>query len=442
CSRLDAKRRAHVDDISYDIQEGSKDGDVCVVTTKKMEVSQWIRHLHLGFPLTSVDLCSSQRLKITRRSSQGLSNPFRNCSLRVPSKVLQVLESIRGQFFNGHDVGSNKATWVKWNSVLADKKHGGLGVSSLYALNRGLILKWVWKFLTQKESLWMKVITAIHRVNGNLYSEFKMGGRSCWLSIVNEIRVLQIKGTEKEVTVSSKLNDLNLECSFCRTVRGGIEEEQLNILSEIVRSINLVPMYDRWVWSLENSGKFTVVSTRKLIDGVRLPKTSDMTRWVKCVPIIVNILAWKIRSDALPTRINISRRGIDIQSISRPICDHGAKTSDHLFFKCNMVREIGRKIARWWNINFEEVNSYEDWKTWIVSCRMDTKLKHMFEGIWYSLWWYVWNYRNKLLFDDKIPMKAVIFDNVISSSFYWCKSRCKASFAWNDWLKNPYLISL
>nr|GEW13194.1 RNA-directed DNA polymerase, eukaryota [Tanacetum cinerariifolium] len=184
---------------------------------------------------------------------------------RVPSKVLQVLESIRGQFFNGHDMGSNKATWVKWNSVLTDKNHGGLGVSSLYALNRGLILKWVWKFLTQKESLWMKIITAIHGVNGNLYSECKMGGRSCWLSIVNEIRVLQIKGVdifeflkqrlgngdmikfwldnwyeggilknilprlyalenEKEVTVSSKLNDLNLECSFRRTVRGvGVE---------------------------------------------------------------------------------------------------------------------------------------------------------------------------------------------------------------------------
>nr|GEX43714.1 RNA-directed DNA polymerase, eukaryota [Tanacetum cinerariifolium] len=133
---------------------------------------------------------------------------------KVPLKVLQVLESIRGQFFNGHDMGSNKATWVKWNSVLTDINHGGLGVSSLYALNRGLMLKWVCKFLTQKESLWTKVIIAIHGVNG------------------------------------------------------GIEEEQLNILSEIVRSINLVPMYDRWVWSLENSGEFTVASTRKLIDEI------------------------------------------------------------------------------------------------------------------------------------------------------------------------------
>nr|GEX58686.1 RNA-directed DNA polymerase, eukaryota [Tanacetum cinerariifolium] len=51
-----------------------------------------------------------------------------------------------------------------------------------------------------------------------------------------------------------------------------------------------------------------MASTRKLIDEVRLPKISDMTRWEKCVPIKVNILAWKIRSDALPTQINISRR--------------------------------------------------------------------------------------------------------------------------------------
>ncbi|GKC60405.1 RNA-directed DNA polymerase, eukaryota, partial [Tanacetum coccineum] len=185
---------------------------------------------------------------------------------KVPSKVLQVLESIRGQFFNGHDVGSNKATWVKWNSVLTDKKHGGLGVSSLYALNRGLMLKWVWKFLTQKESLWTKVITAIHGVNGNLYSECKMGGRSCWLSIVNEIRVLQIKGVDIFEFLKLRLGNGDMIKFWLdnwyeggilknilprlyaleteKEVTGGIDEEQLNILSEIVRSINLVPMYD------------------------------------------------------------------------------------------------------------------------------------------------------------------------------------------------------
>ncbi|GJW03873.1 outer envelope protein 64, mitochondrial [Tanacetum coccineum] len=47
----------------------------------------------------------------------------------------------------------------------------------------------------------------------------------------------------------------------------------------------------------------------------------------------------------------------------------------------------------------------------------------------------------KLLFDKKIPEKALIFDNLVSSSFYWCKFRCKASFKRDDWLKNPYIAS-
>nr|GFA41776.1 RNA-directed DNA polymerase, eukaryota, reverse transcriptase zinc-binding domain protein [Tanacetum cinerariifolium] len=70
---------------------------------------------------------------------------FHMSIFRVPLSVLCVLESIHSHFFNGHELRSNKATWVKWNSVLASKEKGGLDVSSLYALNRGLMLKWVWR---------------------------------------------------------------------------------------------------------------------------------------------------------------------------------------------------------------------------------------------------------------------------------------------------------
>ncbi|GJS06354.1 hypothetical protein Tco_0363150 [Tanacetum coccineum] len=43
---------------------------------------------------------------------------------------------------------------------------GGLGVSSLYALNRALTFKWVWRFLTQSSSLWARVIKEIHGDDG------------------------------------------------------------------------------------------------------------------------------------------------------------------------------------------------------------------------------------------------------------------------------------
>ncbi|GJS74982.1 zinc finger BED domain-containing protein RICESLEEPER 2 [Tanacetum coccineum] len=86
-----------------------------------------------------------------------------------------------------------------------------------------------------------------------------------------------------------------------------------------------------WFWSLEGSGEFSVASIRRFIDDQRLLTVDSKTLWIKSVPIKVNILAWKIKLEALPTRFNISRRaalnpcfnvnGVDylIESISRDL---------------------------------------------------------------------------------------------------------------------------
>ncbi|GJY41804.1 RNA-directed DNA polymerase, eukaryota [Tanacetum coccineum] len=248
--------------------------------------------------------------------------------------------------------------------------------------------------------------------------------------------------SSKDVTVSSKIGDTSLVRSFRRIPRGGIEQNQFDSLVELVRSVTIVPSADRWNWNLESTGIFSVASARRRIDEICLPNIGEETRWVKCVPIKINVLAWKIKTDALPTRFNISRRGIDIQDMSCPICDNAIESTDHLFFRCGLVRDIANKVLSWWNLDHANLNSYAEWKSWLVSIRMDSKLKKMFEGVWYSIWWYVWIYRNKLLFDERKPSKSMLIDNVIASSFYWCKYRSKASFGWNEWLKNPYIIVL
>ncbi|GKB27367.1 RNA-directed DNA polymerase, eukaryota, partial [Tanacetum coccineum] len=207
---------------------------------------------------------------------------------------------------------------------------------------------------------------------------------------------------------------IRLDNSFRRKARSGIEEMQLNSLAEISRMTTLVPCEDRYVWTLESDGVFSVASIQKEM-GI-------------------------VKSNALPTRFNISRRGMDIDSIVCPICNAGVESTNHIFFQCVVVRHIMRKISSWWNIDYSDVNSYEEWRVWLVSIRIQSKLKGVLEGVYYGLWWYMWNFCNKLLFDKKIPEKALIFDNLVSSSFYWCKFRCKASFKWDDWLKNPYIV--
>nr|GEY43331.1 RNA-directed DNA polymerase, eukaryota [Tanacetum cinerariifolium] len=88
----------------------------------------------------------------------GASPLYTMSIFKAPLGVLKKMESIRNKFFNGADLGDNKMTWIAWDKVLASKERGDLGVSSFHALNRALILKWVWRFVSQDGSLWFRVI--------------------------------------------------------------------------------------------------------------------------------------------------------------------------------------------------------------------------------------------------------------------------------------------
>nr|GEY47125.1 RNA-directed DNA polymerase, eukaryota [Tanacetum cinerariifolium] len=102
--------------------------------------------------------------------------------------------------------------------------------------------------------------------------------------------------------------------------------------------------------SLEGSGEFTITSVKKMIDDFMLPEVSSKTRWIKAVPVKLNMHAWKVKVDGLPTRLNISRRGIDIESILCPMCGKAVESTSHIFFTYKMSKEILRKISRWLNV--------------------------------------------------------------------------------------------
>nr|GFA65740.1 RNA-directed DNA polymerase, eukaryota, reverse transcriptase zinc-binding domain protein [Tanacetum cinerariifolium] len=193
---------------------------------------------------------------------------FHMSLFKVPSGTLRLLESIRGKFFTGHDFSSKKVSWVQWDKVLAPKVNGGLGVFSLYALNRGLLFKWVWRFLAHESSLWYKVIKAIHGANGNIGGIPKHGASSCWLNIINEVKV--------------------------RVPRGGAESSQVEELKRLIQPVILKQGKDSWNWSLSKSGTYSVASVRNLIDSSLLPWSDMKTRWISYIPNKVNVFAWKV----------------------------------------------------------------------------------------------------------------------------------------------------
>nr|GEX32973.1 RNA-directed DNA polymerase, eukaryota [Tanacetum cinerariifolium] len=76
-------------------------------------------------------------------------------------------------------------------------------------------------------------------------------------------------------------------------------EEQFSKLIEDVNSVTLSISNDRWIWSLDSSGEFSIKSTRLYIDDHLLLAVGAPTRWVKEVSIKINIMAWKLCNPVL-----------------------------------------------------------------------------------------------------------------------------------------------
>nr|GEY47951.1 hypothetical protein [Tanacetum cinerariifolium] len=143
------------------------------------------------------------------------STPIYNMSLfKVPKSVLNTMEGIRRDFFNGIQEGHRKISWTKWSKVLAAKKYGGLGhvFPRLFALE-----------------------------------------------------------SAKDSTVAEKF-EVGYSASFCRTVRGGAESHQLDLLLILLEPIILSSLGDRWVCDLNGDGDFRVKDIRSKIDDFFLPK--------------------------------------------------------------------------------------------------------------------------------------------------------------------------
>ncbi|GKE14388.1 RNA-directed DNA polymerase, eukaryota, partial [Tanacetum coccineum] len=90
-------------------------------------------------------------------------------------------------------IGKLKSRLSNWSKVLAAKDKGGLGVSSLYALNRALLFKWVWRFLSKDNSVWSRLISSIH---GDNFSNVAASHSSLWKTISREILSIKSQGID------------------------------------------------------------------------------------------------------------------------------------------------------------------------------------------------------------------------------------------------------
>nr|GFA66725.1 RNA-directed DNA polymerase, eukaryota [Tanacetum cinerariifolium] len=160
--------------------------------------------------------------------------------------------------------------------------------------------------------------------------------------IIKEVNSLKAQGV-----------DLLSHCKVLSAVlfeEGGAESHQLSLLTNLLDTVILSNMKDRWFFDLNGDGRFCVKDVRCLLDDVFLPKAKVPTRWIKSIPIKINIFAWKLFLDRLPTRVNLAKRNVAVASLLRPLCETGMEDAAHLFFRCDMAKDVMFLVSRWWDL--------------------------------------------------------------------------------------------
>nr|GEW59915.1 feruloyl CoA ortho-hydroxylase 1 [Tanacetum cinerariifolium] len=230
---------------------------------------------------------------------------------------------------------------------------------------------------------------------------------------------------EKKVVCFGAENAFQFLC-LMRLPRGGIESSQFSAMLEATRDIMLSDKEDDWKWAFNPTG-FSVASARKYIDEHILIGGFTTTRWLKCVPIKVNIFMWRLSLDKLGTLENMDRKGSDVASLLCPVCCEYVENVNHLF-SCGMSRDLWTSLASWCDLNIPVIANLSEWMSWLDACQVTKKARIILEGIVASMLWSIWKFRNDLIFSVSKPKKATIWD-FIGTKDTQANTKTKAQFS-------------
>ncbi|GAU13336.1 hypothetical protein TSUD_42900 [Trifolium subterraneum] len=107
---------------------------------------------------------------------------------------------------------------------------------------------------------------------------------------------------------------------------------------------------DIWLWRSDVDGGYTVRGAYQLMtaqDVVPLDAATGLI-WHPQVPLKVYILAWRLLRDRLPTKVNLSYRGILL--VGDSLCVSGCgevESTQHVFLSCSTFGSLWSLVSSW-----------------------------------------------------------------------------------------------
>ncbi|XP_071709408.1 uncharacterized protein [Rutidosis leptorrhynchoides] len=211
-------------------------------------------------------------------------------------------------------------------------------------------------------------------------------------------------------------------------------------LNNLLSSINLSDNPDTWKWNLDNSGLFTTKSLSSILDNLKLETHTPTfkTPRNKLIPQKINIFIWRVILGRIPTRVELDKRNIDLDTILCPLCNSHVESMEHILFQCTVTEATWNSILAWWNLPTNTFSNLHDTTLTDQTFTTSTLGKYIWQATKWTTIYMIWKNRNAKVFSKKDWCPATILSEIQAQTFSWFSKRSKkSSLEWHQWLINP-----
>ncbi|KAG5591558.1 hypothetical protein H5410_042072 [Solanum commersonii] len=203
-----------------------------------------------------------------------------------PKNIIEQVHQLMTKFLWGGTRDTRGTQWFRWGELCYPREEGGLGLRSLYDINRALVAKLWWNFRVATNSLWVEymwtkyckklhpvIVTnrgASHiwkcmmkmreEVEHDIWWQVKAGNSNFWFDNWTKLGALYFIEDQTDINEELEVKDVIVDGTWDRQkLLNCVSEEMADFIMEKIqpRSDSLL---DRPWWTGTSSGEFTVKS--------------------------------------------------------------------------------------------------------------------------------------------------------------------------------------
>ncbi|XP_062093360.1 uncharacterized protein LOC133799353 [Humulus lupulus] len=365
----------------------------------------------------------------------------------IPKNVAMTIEKLMRDFFWEGADNSGADHLVSWADVCNSRSHGGLGVGSLVLRNKAFLMKWLWRFPLEKNSLWHRVISSRYGEDAgfwdtNVGSRFSVRGPWRDISMLYEEFKRRVffkveRGDRIRFWEDKWIGDCSLSSRFIDLVRvseavivsirdlvvadGGISSEGLgwdfrfrrNLFDreipsliemlDLIKDVHLPEILeDKRIWKPDSSGVFSCHSAFRSLAYDHLGPEWPWARrlWKSGVPYKIKVFGWLLFLDKLSVHENLQRRR-PFHSLSPnrcANCNNNSESVGHLFLRCSFASIVWNKVLQEFGVGWCMPSSCA--QLFLSHLEGGKRVTRLWQCTVLATFWAIWLERNSRTFDD------------------------------------------